>query len=1687
MNKLNPIEQSKYIESKFREYIKSTFQIEDEIYENEFKKELDKAEICRGPFISTLLPFSKGHSLNELVKEGVICGDFLKLSNIDFNRNLYVHQERALKLIDEGHNAVITTGTGSGKTECFLYPILNHILKENKAGNGGKGIVALFLYPMNALVNDQMDRIRDVLRDYPDITFGFFTGDTVEKNSKDLREKLSEKYETIIPQNEIVSREEIRNNTPNLLFTNYSMLEHLLIRPSDFNLFADNNINKWQFVVLDEAHTYNGALGIELALLLRRVKGIANRNPQFILTSATLGDGSKDINKIIEFAENLTSSKFSKEDIVFAKRENFLDTFEYRIRPEYYNDIVECIEDKNKLISIINEINPKIKSEQTIDEMLYDILIKDENVFDLYKILDTSKSKTFKEVLNQFNKIIKISPLQLINLIFIISRANKNGAMIFDSKYHTFIRTLDGAFITIGKDKRIKINNCKTIDDMITFEIGLCKYCNKMYIMGKIYSDKNGVKHLRQNSDTDIDENYGDIDENVSVEYFLLDDILDVDEKNQDKVEKCIVCSKCGAIYFKDDINARVCKCGDENSVELLHVVNEGEVKNNLTTCMCCNRSSRDSIGVVSGFHLSKDSATALLSQILYETLESKEINENKNIPVNNFWEVNTKNRNNIIEKSKQFIAFSDSRQQASYFATFYNYTHKRFLRKRILWEEIKKNNHNEITVSKLIPKLSEEIYNNKLFNIETFDDAERESWITILAELLNIDGNYTAEGLGIFLFKLNEDEIKRKLKQEGVILDEFLKGYNISEKDFFAIIQVLFQIFRNSAALNYNDANIDLEIRKEEFAYRSFENYIVIRKSKEKKEEKSIKGDNRRSFLPVGENGNNKLTNYIKRTLNLDYDKCIEFLSTVFEFGKRYVFKEISDKAEKLYQIDAKNYTLSSYKNTELFYCPICKKVTSYNVKGICPTNKCNGILKSCNPDEFFDGNYYRREYMNKTIENIKIQEHTAQIDRDKGREYQRDFKNQKINVLSCSTTFEMGIDIGKLENVFLRNVPPTPANYAQRAGRAGRSKDSSAFVLTFCGASSHDFTYFNEPTKMIVGSIAPPNFKVTNEKIIIRHITASAFGFFFRKYPEYFQNVEALVCNGGIEKFIEYLNSRPTDLLDYIDNKILDSNIRNKFGNYKWINLLVSEDGILNNYDKFLKQKIEELEEARIKASNVEDYQTANYYKSQIIQEKNSRVIESLSEFCVIPKYGFPVDVVDLKVFEKNGKINSNYNLSRDLTVAISEYAPDSEIIVDNRKYTSRYINKPRGISDLTRYYYYTCPNCERLNVAEIPSKIEYCRYCNTLYNEAISEYFIEPIYGFSTDRQNKESTTKKPRKTYAGEYKYIGDGIKNNDRISYNNYVFVESANNDELLIMNVNPFYRCNYCGYTELIKRHNGNMTKKEHKNHLGYNCENNVLQKVAIGHVFKTDVVKINVTGLIEKKHALSLLYALLEGISEAFDIERKDINGILNRNEDGFFEIIIFDNVPGGAGHVKRILDRDGLKKSFMRAYDKVNMNCCDEETSCYNCLRNYNNQRVHNELKRRYAKEILSDILENIDDNRKENYKKINLNEAISYNDSYSLDEYNVWEEVSSFIEGITIDEFAREKIRIPDYAISIIKYQNKEIYALAIWKNEKIVILNNEVNEKDFNELNQLGLKCYRANNINYEEIKDLLKRE
>lgn len=288
--------------------------------------------------------------------------------------------------------------------------------------------------------------------------------------------------------------------------------------------------------------------------------------------------------------------------------------------------------------------------------------------------------------------------------------------------------------------------------------------------------------------------------------------------------------------------------------------------------------------------------------------------------------------------------------------------------------------------------------------------------------------------------------------------------------------------------------------------------------------------------------------------------------------------------------------------------------------------------------------------------------------------------------------------------------------------------------------------------------------------------------------------------------------------------------------------------------------------------------------------------------------------------------------------------------------------------------RNYFCTCPNCKKINVSVSTRTGNECKYCGEPLGAVVQEFYIEPINGFKTGI-TKESTRAKPKRSYAGEVSYLGGGIKDENIVSLSNAITIETSINDELLVMNKSSFNMCPICGYSDIVKGKVITPTSlKKHKNYRQFDCSCEELTQVRLGHRFQTDVARFTIPMLCsftkeDYAIALSFMYAFLEGISIGLGIERNDIDGVLELNlEQHSYDILIYDNVPGGAGHVKRLVEKNAVITSLNAAYVKVSQQCCDENTSCYNCLRNYYNQTNHSKLKRKYARDFIESLLRQI-----------------------------------------------------------------------------------------------------------------------
>ena len=284
MNESNPITLVEELKAVLARYIATTLPISRRypLLGERFRAELAQQLLVEGPYVEGLPDFEKGASLTALTHgQGGFMHDALAGLPKAEERRLHLHQQRALELaVRDGKNILVATGTGSGKTETFLYPIAHMLLTDNEPEK--PGVRALLIYPMNALANDQLYyRIAPLFGRYLKehrITFGRYTRQvkantrrSEEENRLFANQKLMRALGNPdrIPANWWLTREEMLNDPPKVLITNYAMLEHLLLLPRNARLFSANAL---RCVVLDEIHTYSGAQATEVAFLLRKLK-----------------------------------------------------------------------------------------------------------------------------------------------------------------------------------------------------------------------------------------------------------------------------------------------------------------------------------------------------------------------------------------------------------------------------------------------------------------------------------------------------------------------------------------------------------------------------------------------------------------------------------------------------------------------------------------------------------------------------------------------------------------------------------------------------------------------------------------------------------------------------------------------------------------------------------------------------------------------------------------------------------------------------------------------------------------------------------------------------------------------------------------------------------------------------------------------------------------------------------------------------------------------------------------------------------------------------------------------------------------------------------------------------------------------------------------------------------------------
>ncbi|MCV7176152.1 DEAD/DEAH box helicase [Mycolicibacterium sphagni] len=1538
-DRLDPLETSRQIEQSYKRYLKTLLSPRDGKLAEAFDAEIDATSmLTKGPMLELTPPYETGATPRQLIEQGVLHSEFAHIG-IPVDQPLYVHQETAIRKFLAGRNLVVSTGTGSGKTESFLIPIINSLLEERSAGTLGPGVRALLLYPMNALANDQLKRLRSVLRSVPDITFGRYTGETLMRPSDAENDFLHNNPGDRRLSNELLSREEMRVTPPNLLLTNYAMLEYLLIRPADIDLFDGPHAGTWRFIVMDEAHVYDGAQGSEVALLLRRLKQrvAPKANIQCIATSASLtGSVRNDPHgEAMQFATNLFDAPFeyvdgdsSRQDLVKPTRKKHVDRASWRLSGE---EILQYAsnpaDDELARLGGAATAADALHAERAIVELKAALSGGPRDVGELQELLWPGDPE---------------APEMLDALVLLGSRTQDDtGHPVLSARYHLFVRATEGAFVSFSEQgPRIFLGRHEVDPDTgrAVFEFGTCSRCGAVHLSGEI--------DLRGRPDYFVPTKKAD----GAVNWLVLADanvdaLIDEDEDTLDEAGAANVdpttrtlCTGCGLLGAAGMARCDTAQC---MGGPILTVREHPRAKKIMTRCTECGAQSRQGIRRL---RTDTNAAPAVVTTALYQQLPEA-----------------AGGAADQVGSGRKLLMFSDSRQGAAFAAPYLNRTYSRLLERRYMAQALSDAGSGEQLTTGDLAILTRERAQAAGHFPRTMGaiEVKQEIHQWVMGELITLETRQSLEGLGLMTVGLKRDP---RVPLRG------FTALGLDEDEAWALLNVLVKTARMQGALSPLER---VDIKDERFAPR---NTVVRMRSTGSDAKKQVM-----SWNPSGRPGtSNSRIVFLDKVLaalgnSTPAAAVLEGCWKLLE-SSEYLNIESDRVLGPVFQLDHTRLTLAEGRAGAWFLCDTCRTLTSYSVRGVCPNSRCVGTLQPfVLPEVSEDTNHYRVIYQTMNSAPLTAQEHTAQWDAKEAAKIQRQFIDGKVNVLSCSTTFELGVDVGDLQSVVMRNMPPKTANYVQRAGRAGRRAASAALVVTYANRTAHDLAKYQDPASMIAGQMRIPWVPIDNARIARRHAHSIAMAAYFRHRAERdgetwrhagpFFSPPSAGQESPAARVRHFLDPVPADLDDAL-RTALPPEVQAEIGvlDGSWVDVLLD---LLASVEAEVKNDIDIYNEQIDAAARERKFGLGKKLSETLRTIESRELLGFLANKNVLPKYGFPVDTVELRTLHTADPIGRQLELGRDLALAIYEYAPGNQVVAGGKVWTSAGLRRVPG-RQLVQLSYRICDTCKRFESGHVLDDSAVCPTCSTAFKPA--RQLVRPEFGFIAERETRDVGTAPPERRWHGAsyVESVGEEIGSYTWTGAGGMkVTARAGTRARLAVLSDGlggGFQVCQWCGWAQLNDR--AGRRGKHQRPEDGRDCGGS-LEILSLGHQYQSDVAEFTFGGTshhgADESDWLSALYAMIEGASEALEISRDDIDGALAWSSDLRRSIVLFDTVPGGAGAAKRIAENIGpvLKTAVQRV-----TNCdCGEETSCYGCLRTYRNSRQHESLSRGAALRLLDE----------------------------------------------------------------------------------------------------------------------------
>jgi len=1562
---MNPFETLRSVQDAYLQYV-HTFQkfsnptIRDWVAERVREGTL----LWKEPYIELSREFERGDTFETLVAAGLLHPRTSKCFTVERgNRaappvSLYRHQSEAIRAIVGGHNTVIATGTGSGKSFCFGVPIVSEALRMRERGI--RGIKALIIYPMNALANSQYEDFAQRLAG-SGLTVALYTGDT-----KHSPEEAREQYRLVFKReepydSELLSRVEIRQRWPDILMTNYVQLELLLTRFEDRILFPPQHRGVLRFLVLDEIHTYVGKRGADVACLIRRLKQHTGTTGELrcIGTSATVesGEGEDARTLVADFATSIFGEPFAPEHVI----------------EETYAPLPADLPPLGRRVAEALAERP-----QTIGEVAARLGIPAQQVL---------------EALAEGQRLVP-----------------KVHAFFSQGRTITACIRAEGPHLNDRGELTCPICAAEGKAEVPTFPMFFCRACGQEFY--GVSLDEEGVLHPRDMDSTDYEgEAYYLYPGHHNCDAVPLPDNWltptgRVKSRYRDVVpENYLYCPHCNHILPLEAQNrqARVdadCRHSGALPVCLVPVP--------FLLCPSCgvayDRRPREFNKLFTFGTVGRSTATDVLIS-------------------------NTMRR--LPEDERKVIAFSDNRQDTALQAAHINNLQKRMAFRCALYHTLREHGCTEeedefmeladvglriFRTQEALGILPQYRRDRRVYGRDRQAERRYQRYLGFAAaadlERTHRHTHQNLEDVGLLIVSyggLDEFAADEEVWSRVPVLGE------VDVETRYDYLLGFLDIMRKRLAIAH-EAWLRFNAFQAEVLDHLNENALFLDPTWLRPIGFSDTADSNLSnatvFRFVG--SNTSLVAWTRRALRVDHatacDVIPQVAAALAEERAGFLVRQLVARGrgrhrarQELYMVNPDVLLLQATDRVEHLVCPKCGMVHQFKALRVCTGVTCADLKADTNLGK----NYFRNQYAMPLEEVVPIvaEEHSGQVSGDERKEIEANFRDPEhsLNVLVCTPTMELGIDIGDLSAIYLRNVPPSPSHYAQRAGRAGR-KGQPSLITVFCGVGSyrgpHDQYFYRFPEKIIAGRIVAPRFLLDNRNLLTAHIHSlvleslgrelrlptragelldldEALTYPFlpdleRNYRRAIQAKAPQIVNAVQEAFAAEIEE-----FDWLDRAFIESAVSHFV------------DGLDNAFDRWrieysrLKEELQDINDRL----GTEGHEAGLSRRRTVIERKLEDMRKGQKGWYVyrylggegfLPNYAFPRQATVVSFYDTEDE------LARDPAIALNEYAPGNFIYYRGDRYEvtharPRIRNLAPDVQQLM-----VCPVCEAVYLsADANRAVCSCgkdlRGVHPVKGLALPDMFARRRARITADEEERlrlgydithhyrQGARVKPYAVGGAGREYFRMTYEHNGRI-----VSINSGPRKGREDGEAPGFILCTKCHRWLMGERAAQDHVDSQHKNrcprHAG---PEDLMRGLCLYNEIQTDVLALDlplpedVSGERAEEFYTTMLHTWLQGVAVALNLGERELRGFLAPDPSApqRWRIVLYETVEGGAGALASLTKGPRLRQVVARAREILHENDPEGgcERACYDCLLSFYNQADHELVDRRLALQFL------------------------------------------------------------------------------------------------------------------------------